>query len=90
MHLRQSHSGKIRHRLGEDALIDALILSRSQALIRSTSFLSSWCSIFNPVLPVYLLNQPIPSRSWFPETEVMHLSSFHKERLSTLRRPTLS
>jgi hypothetical protein len=33
---------------GEDALINALLVSRCSTLIRTTSFLSAFVSIFNP------------------------------------------
>jgi hypothetical protein len=39
-------------------------------LIRTTSFLSAWASIFNPGLKVILLNKPYPNKFWFPESEI--------------------
>ena len=42
---------------GEQALIDALLLSKTQVLIRTQSNLSLWSSYFNPTLPVITLNQ---------------------------------
>lgn len=43
--------------IGEDALLDCLLLSRSQLLIRTASRLSLWSSYFNPDLPTISLNQ---------------------------------
>ena len=55
---------------GEDALVNALLLSKCSTLIRTTSFLSAWASIFNPGLNVILLNTPYPNKFWFPESEI--------------------
>ena len=46
------------HDKGEDAVIDCLLLSRCQFLIRSASNLSVCSTFFNPELPQKLLNQP--------------------------------
>lgn len=57
--------------LGRDALMNSLILSRCGGVVRSTSFLSAWSSIFNPDLPVVLLNTPYDDKLWFPERQIM-------------------
>ena len=46
-----------RRKLGEDALIDAFLLSRGNYLIRTSSNLSLWSTYFNPSMPVLELNQ---------------------------------
>jgi hypothetical protein len=51
---------------GEDALINALLLSKCATVIRTTSFLSAWASIFNPTLRVVLLNKPYVNRICYP------------------------
>jgi len=56
---------------GEDALVNALLLSKCTTLIRTTSFLSAWASIFNPQLRVILLNKPYDDKLWFPESEIV-------------------
>ncbi len=43
--------------LGEEALMDACLLSRCNLLIRTSSNLSLWSTYFNGDLPVVLLNQ---------------------------------
>lgn len=43
--------------IGEEALMDAYLLSKSDLLIRTSSNLSLWSTYFNPDLPVILLNQ---------------------------------
>ncbi|MBR0801297.1 hypothetical protein JQ615_38720 [Bradyrhizobium jicamae] len=57
--------------MGRDALLNALVLSRCGSLIRTTSFLSAWCSIFNPSMPVSLLNVPFSKTLWFPEAAIL-------------------
>jgi Nodulation protein Z (NodZ) len=60
--------GTANYKKGEEALLDCLLLSRCSALIRTTSFLSAWASIFNPALPIVVLNRPYPDKLWFPES----------------------
>lgn len=56
---------------GEDALVNALLLAKCAILIRTTSFLSAWASIFNPDLKVVLLNKPYDNSLWYPEREIL-------------------
>jgi Alpha-(1,6)-fucosyltransferase N- and catalytic domains len=56
---------------GEDALVNALLLAKCSTLIRTTSFLSAWASLFNPGLKVVLLNKPYRNRLWYPEDEIL-------------------
>ena len=42
---------------GEEALIDSLLLSQSDVLIRTTSNLSLWSGFFNPTLPVIQISK---------------------------------
>lgn len=48
---------KNNYSLGEEALMDAYLLSKCDLLIRTSSNLSLWSTYFNPDLPVVLLNQ---------------------------------
>jgi hypothetical protein len=52
---------------GRQALVNCLLLSRCDLLIRTASSLSGWASVFNPRLPVVMLNQPHPQCLWFPD-----------------------
>jgi hypothetical protein len=56
---------------GEDALVNALVLAKCAILIRTTSFLSAWASIFNPNIKVVLLNKPYDNHLWYPEREIL-------------------
>ena len=56
---------------GEDALVNALLLSKCATLIRTTSCLAAWASIFNLTLKVILLNKPYKDKLWYPESEVV-------------------
>lgn len=69
IHVRP-HPGRNRLKARE-ALVNALLLSRCTALVRSASFLSGWASVFNPGLPVILLNRPHDHALWFPDREVV-------------------
>ena len=56
---------------GEDALVNCLLMARCTALIKSSSLLSAWACVFNPELPVVLLNRPHRDEDlWFPEAEL--------------------
>lgn len=68
-HLQDRGSGN--YKKGEEALLDCLLLSRCSALVRTASFLSAWASIFNPTLPIVLVNRPYPDSFWFPETALV-------------------
>jgi hypothetical protein len=46
------------HKKGEDAVIDCLLLSRCQYLLRTESSLSICSTLFNPELPQILINRP--------------------------------
>ncbi len=46
-----------KYALGEEALIDCLLLSKTQLLIRTSSNLSLWATYFNPEMPEILLNR---------------------------------
>ena len=71
VHTNPTGSG---HRKGFEALVNCLLLSRCTALIRTASFLSGWSSIFNPLLPITLLNEPFAHVRWFPDRELIHRS----------------
>ncbi|HAZ60274.1 MAG TPA: hypothetical protein DCY89_01715 [Gammaproteobacteria bacterium] len=59
---------------GVDALVNSLLLSHCSVIVRSSSFLSAWASIFNPQVPVILLNKPHDSAMWFPEVRIIEKS----------------
>ena len=74
VHLGQRVSGN--YLMGRDALMNSLLLSRCGAVVRTTSFLSAWSSIFNPALPVFLLSVPYSDKLWFPEREIIRSATF--------------
>jgi hypothetical protein len=59
---------------GKEALVNCLLLSKCNALIRTASFLSAWSSIFNPHIPVIMLNKPNDDKLWFPDAEIIKTS----------------
>jgi hypothetical protein len=64
-----------RSRIGYDALCNALLLSRCDMLLRTTSFLSAWSAIFNPAIPIRTLNAPRKKMLWYPEREIMRVAA---------------
>jgi hypothetical protein len=56
---------------GRDALVNCLLLSRCDVLMKTASILSAWSKLFNPELPVIMLNEPPKKYLWFPEREIV-------------------
>ena len=79
--------GASNYQKGEEALLDCLLLSRCNALIRTTSFLSAWASIFNPELPIVVVNRPYPDKLWFPETGLIPRSMDQYLPVDLLSKP---
>jgi len=46
------------YKKGFSAVLDAVLLSRCDLLIKTPSTLSAWCKIFNPGLPLVLVGRP--------------------------------
>lgn len=67
------HRSKLgdRHKKAEEAVLNCLLLSKCNALIKNASFLSAWSKLFNPDLPVTLLNSPFKRQLWFPDRELV-------------------
>jgi hypothetical protein len=59
------------YRKGREALVNSLLLARCDHVIRTASALSAWASIFNPQLPVTLLNEPYKEKCWFPDRAIV-------------------
>lgn len=69
VHMNQKTGGN--YAKGFEALVNCLTLARCNVLMRTTSLLSAWASVFNSSMPVILLNKPLnDSLLWFPEREV--------------------
>jgi hypothetical protein len=56
-----------KFKVNRDAIVNCLILSRCEALVKTASILSGWSKLFNPRLPVVMLSQPGSEYLWFPE-----------------------
>ncbi len=50
-------SNRNQYKIGEESILDALLLSKCDLLVRTSSNLSLWSTYFNPDLPVILLNE---------------------------------
>lgn len=60
-----------RYRKAEEAVLNCLLLSRCDGLIKTASILSGWAKLFNPDLPVILLNRPFEPQLWFPDRDLV-------------------
>ena len=65
------HSGQNRYDINHDALINCLILSRCDALMKTASILSAFSKLLNPELPLIMLNKPFDNCTWFPERDLI-------------------
>lgn len=59
-----------RYRRGREALVTSLLLARCHYCIKTSSYLSAWSKVFNPELPVALLNQPFKWTDDFGDREI--------------------
>ncbi|MEM7254330.1 MAG: hypothetical protein AAF493_23165 [Pseudomonadota bacterium] len=67
VHKREHGSPYLR---GVDALVNCLLLSRCDALLKMPSFLSGWAKIFNPSLDTRMVTRPLERFSWFPDRDI--------------------
>jgi len=56
---------------GRDAIVNILLLSTCDVLIKTASIFSGWSRLFNPELPVIMLSAPYEHSRWFPEREIL-------------------
>lgn len=69
IHLNSNHGNK-EQKLFE-AMVNSLLLSRTDYLVKSASFLSAWSCIFNPNLSAELINTPYKESLWFPDSKLI-------------------
>jgi hypothetical protein len=65
-----------KYEINRDAIVNCLILSRCEALLKTASILSGWSKLFNPGLPVVMLNKPRDEHLWFPERVLVEENLF--------------
>jgi hypothetical protein len=71
IHLSPIHSKQLIH---HDAMVNCLILSRCRFLLKTTSFLSDLSVVFNPQLPVAVINRPYQEAILWPNSEINELA----------------
>lgn len=69
IHLNNEHGDKERKLF--EAVVNSVLLSRTDYLIKSASFLSAWSCIFNPTLSVEVINIPYKESLWFPDSKLV-------------------
>jgi len=62
--------------INRDAIVNSLLLSHCDFLVKTSSFLSDISKIFNPSLPVVMLNKPYERAFWFPATDIIRTATF--------------
>lgn len=62
--------------VNRDAIVNCLLLSRCDALLKTASILSGWSKLFNPQLPTVMLSVPYDEYLWFPERELVRRNLF--------------
>ena len=62
-------SNQNKYDINRDAIVNCLLLSRCQALIKTASILSAWSVLFNPEILLVMLNNPFDR--YFPERALM-------------------
>jgi len=65
-----------KYEITRDAIVNCLLLSRCDALLKTASILSGWSKLFNPRLPVVMLNRPYGEYQWFPERDLVDNNLF--------------
>lgn len=65
-----------KYAVNRDAIVNCLILSRCDALLKTSSILSDWAKLFSPRLPTVILNEPYADHLWFPERELIKANLF--------------
>jgi hypothetical protein len=65
-----------KYAVNRDAIVNCLLLSRCDALLKTSSILSDWAKLFNPQLPTVTLNEPYADHLWFPERELIKANLF--------------
>lgn len=60
-----------KSQIAAEAMINALLLSKCNHLVKTASFLSSWSCVFNPKINVSMLNKPNKNSLWFPDIAII-------------------
>lgn len=57
------------YEINKDAIVNCILLSKCNALMKTASILSDWSKLFNPDIPIILLNKPYENYRFFPGKE---------------------
>jgi len=67
IHLKQENS---KTTINRDAIVNCLILSRCDHLLKTASLLSDCSVVFNPAIRVSVINAPYKHKTWWPTSEI--------------------
>ncbi len=65
-----------KYDVNKDAIMNILILTKCDFILKSASFMSSIALLYNPAIPFAMLNKPIENKLWFPESELIKKTAF--------------
>jgi len=75
IHLKQENSKTVINR---DAIVNCLILSRCDHLLKTASLLSDCSVVFNPNIRVSVINSPYQHKTWWPTSEINEFALIKK------------
>jgi len=75
IHLKQENSKLVINR---DAIVNCLILSKCNHLLKTASLLSDCSVVFNPNLQVSVINSPYQYVTWWPTSEINEYALLNK------------
>ena len=70
-----------KNEVNRDAVINLILLSKCNFLIKTSSFLSDISKLLSPELPTVVLNRPYDWALWFPCREIIKNQAFNPEEL---------
>ncbi|MDR1633089.1 MAG: hypothetical protein LBR97_09510 [Dysgonamonadaceae bacterium] len=79
IHLQRQNSKTVINR---DAIVNCLLLSKCNYLLKTASLLSDCSVIFNPTLKVLVLNAPYEHVTWWPTSEINKMENWHNVTIS--------
>lgn len=65
-----------KYRINQDAVVNLLLLSKCQGLIKCSSMLSDLSVLFNPAINLVVLNSPYSKNLWFPAKDLLSRVSY--------------
>lgn len=65
-----------KYDINKDAVMNMMILTKCDFILKSASFLSAVALIYNPSISFAMFNKPFDKKLWFPESELVKKTAF--------------